>query len=111
MEQEPTLVRLDSGLAFEPVLQQRQRTRPREQFRKDSPDKRTDMQPAKNRARARQQSSEDHPQDEQRMQEEDGNREYRIEIQSKSSHMHPEDLQQRRLPIRLIEIPRFRDPE
>jgi hypothetical protein len=40
------------------------------------------MQPAKNRARARQQNTEDYPQDEQRMQEEDGNRECRIETRS-----------------------------
>lgn len=84
MEQEPILVRLDTGPAFEPVLQQRQRTRPRKQFRKDSPDKRPDMQPAKNRARACQQSTEDHPQNEQRMQEEDGNNEYRIQTRGKN---------------------------
>jgi len=39
MEQEPTLVWLNSGFAFKPVLQQSQRTRPRKQFRKDSPNK------------------------------------------------------------------------
>jgi hypothetical protein len=52
MEQEPTMVWLDSGVAFEPVLQHRQRTRPRKQLRKNPPDKRNDMQPAENRARA-----------------------------------------------------------
>ena len=50
VEQKPTLVRLNASLAFEKVLQQRQRTRPRKQFRKDSPDKRNNMQPAKNRS-------------------------------------------------------------
>src|SRR6266851_271913 len=39
------------------------------------------------------------------MQKEDGDRECRIEIQSKSSHRLPVDLQQRRLTIGLIEIP------
>ena len=80
MEDEPALVRLDSGVSFEPVLQQSQRTWPRKQFRKDSPHKRTDMQPAKNRARACQQSTENDPQNEQRMQEENRNREREIEI-------------------------------
>ena len=50
MEKEPTLVRLDSGLGFKPVLQHGQRTRPRKQFRKYSPDERSDVQPAKNRS-------------------------------------------------------------
>lgn len=47
------------------------------------------MQPAENRARARQQSTEDYPENEQRMHQEDESRECRIEIQSKSSHTHP----------------------
>ena len=51
MKQKPILIWIDSGLGFEPVLQQTQGARPREQFRKDSPNKRSDMQPAKNRAR------------------------------------------------------------
>ena len=42
MEKEPTLVRLDSGLGFKPVLQHGQRTWPREQFRKGSPNERSD---------------------------------------------------------------------
>jgi hypothetical protein len=46
MEKEPTLVRLDSGLGFKPVLQHGQRTWPREQFRKDSSNERSDTQPA-----------------------------------------------------------------
>ena len=82
------MVRLDSSLGFKPVLYHSQRTRPRKQFRKDSPDKRSDMQPAKNRARACQQRTEDHPQNEQRMQEEDGNSECRIETRSKNRCMH-----------------------
>ena len=83
MEQEPTLVWLDSGFAFEPVLQDGQRTRPRKQLRKNPPDKRSDMQPAENRTCARQQCTEDYPQDEQRMQNEHGSRECRIELQRK----------------------------
>src|SRR5208282_3412166 len=83
VEQESALVRLDSGAAFEPIFQQRQRTRPRKHFGKDSPEKRSDMQPAKERAGARQQSTENHPQNEQRMEEEDGGRECRIETRSK----------------------------
>ena len=88
VKQEPALVRLDTSAAFEPIFQQSQWTRPWKQFRKDSPDKRSDMQPAENRARARQQSTENHPQNEQRMQEEDGGRECRIEIRSKNGCMH-----------------------
>lgn len=76
VEQEATLVWLDSAPAFEPIFQQRQWTRPRKQFGKDSPDKRCDVQPAKKRARARQQGTEYHPQNEQRVQEENGSREY-----------------------------------
>jgi len=79
VEQESALVRLDSGAAFEPIFQQSQWTWPRKNFRKDSPDKRSDVQLSKNRAGARQQSTENHPQNEQRMQEEDGSRECRIE--------------------------------
>ena len=80
MEQESALVQLDSAAGFEPIFQQRQWTWPRKNFCKDSPDKRSDMQPAKNRARARQKGAENHPQNEQRMLEEDGSRECRVEI-------------------------------
>ena len=80
VKQEPALVWLDTSVPFEPIFQQRQWTRPRKNFRKDSPDKRCDVQPSKNRARARQKGAENHPQNEQRMQEEDGDRECRIEI-------------------------------
>jgi hypothetical protein len=38
MEQKPSLVRLDTSLAFEPVLKQRQRAWPRKQLRKNSPE-------------------------------------------------------------------------
>jgi hypothetical protein len=38
------------------------------------------VQPSKNRARARQKGTENHPQNEQSMQEKDGGRERRIEI-------------------------------
>ncbi len=82
VEQKSSLVRLDASLSFEPVLEHSQRTRPRKQFRKNSPQKGNDMQPAKGRARTSQQSSEDHPHNEQRMQQEDGNCERRIETRS-----------------------------
>src|SRR5579859_2806635 len=62
VEQERALCRLDSGPAFEPVFQQSQGTRPRKEFRKDSPKKRNDMQPPENRTRTCQQSAEDYPQ-------------------------------------------------
>src|SRR5260370_40672985 len=78
-EQESALARLDSCAAFEPIFQQSQRTRPRKHFGKDSPQKRSDMQPAKERARPRQKGAENHPQNEQRMQEENGSRERIIE--------------------------------
>jgi hypothetical protein len=39
VKQESTLIRLDSGSAFEPILEYSQRTRPRKQYRQDSPDK------------------------------------------------------------------------
>ena len=80
VEQESALVRLDSGAAFEPIFQQSQWTRPGKHFGKDSPDKRSDMQPAKERARARQQSAENYPQNEQSVQEKDESRECGIEI-------------------------------
>jgi hypothetical protein len=51
MEQETTLVRLDASPGFKPVLKHSQRTRPRKQFGKNPPDKRNDMQAAKNRPR------------------------------------------------------------
>ena len=38
VEQESTLVWLDSGAAFEPIFQESQWTRPRKRFGKDSPD-------------------------------------------------------------------------
>ena len=82
VKQESALVRLNSGPAFEPIFQQRQWTRPRKHFGEDSPDKRCDVQPAKERAGARQQSTENHPQNEQRMQEKNGSRECRIEIEA-----------------------------
>jgi len=80
VEEESALVWLDTSAAFEPIFQQRQWTRPRKNFRKDSPDKRCDVQPSKNRAGARQKGTENHPQNEQRMQEENGSRECRVEI-------------------------------
>jgi hypothetical protein len=55
------------------------------------------MQPPENRARACQQSTEDYPQDEQRMQEKDGNSERRIETRGKNGCMHLWNLQQQRL--------------
>ena len=85
MEQEPTLVWLDSSFGFEPVLQHGQRTRPRKQLREDPPDKRSDMQPPENRARACQQGTGDYPQNEQRMQEEDGSSECRIETRARTA--------------------------
>ena len=39
VEQKSAVVWLNSGFGFQPVLQQSQRTRPREQFVKDSPNK------------------------------------------------------------------------
>ncbi len=88
MEQEPTLVWLDSGFAFEPVLQNRQRTRPRKQFRENSRDKRSEMQPAENRTPTSQQSAKGYPQDEHGMQQKDGNRERGIECRPKNGCMH-----------------------
>jgi len=67
VEKESALVRLDSAAGFEPIFQQRQWTWPRKNFRNDSPDKRCDVEPSKNRAGARKQSTENHPQNEQRM--------------------------------------------
>lgn len=43
VKQEPTLIGLDSGFPFEPVLEQSQGTWPRKQFSEDSPDERHDM--------------------------------------------------------------------
>ncbi len=60
----------------------------RQCFGEDSPDKRSDMQPAKNLARACQQSTENHPQNEQRMQEQDASRECRIKVRSNNGCMH-----------------------
>ena len=82
VKQESTLVRLDSGEGFEPIFQQSQWTRPRKHFGKDSPEKRSDVQPPKNREGARQQSTENHPQNEKRVEEENGDRECRIETRS-----------------------------
>ncbi len=61
VEQKSAMVWLNSGFGFQPVLQHSQRTRPREQFGKDSPNKGNDMQPAENWARTNEQGTEDHP--------------------------------------------------
>jgi hypothetical protein len=74
MEQKPAVVRLDSRLGFQPVLEQSQRTRPGEHFGEDPPNKRSDVQPAKQRARTYQYGTEGDPQDEQPVQTEDANR-------------------------------------
>jgi hypothetical protein len=42
VEQESALVWLDTSAPFEPIFQQRQWARPRKNFGKDSPDKRSD---------------------------------------------------------------------
>lgn len=68
MKEKAALIRLDAGLTFEPVLKNGQRTGPRKQFGKNSPNQGCDVQPAKYRARTRQKSTEDYPQNEQRMQ-------------------------------------------
>ena len=82
MEKEAALVGLDSGLAFEPVLEQRQWARPRKQFREYSPEKGTDVQPAKNWSRARYQGPKDYPHNEERMQNENEGRKCRIDARS-----------------------------
>ena len=64
VKQESALVWLDTSAAFQPIFQQGQWTRPRKNFGKDSPAKRSDVQPSKNRARARQKGAEYHPQNE-----------------------------------------------
>jgi hypothetical protein len=61
------------------------------------------VQPAKNRSGARQKGTENHPQNEQRTQEEDGDRECRIEIRSKKGCMNRE--WPRVLPARAISQP------
>src|SRR5258708_16066547 len=88
VEQEPALVRLDSGPAFEPVFQQSQGARPREKFSNNPPDKRNDMQPPEERTRARQEGAKDHPQDEERVHDKDGSCECRIETSSKNECTH-----------------------
>ena len=74
MEQKPALIWLDSGLGFQPALDQGQGTRPGEQFREESPNKRSDVQPAKQWARTCQNGAEDDPQNEERVQREHANR-------------------------------------
>jgi hypothetical protein len=69
------------------------------------------MQPAKNWARACQQSTESHPQNEHRMHEEDGSREGTIEIRSKKDCMHIWNLQQRGPTIGLTHIHSALAPE
>jgi hypothetical protein len=88
MEQESALVRLHSGLVLEPVLEQSQRTRPRKQLRENSPDEGDNMQPAKKRTRSCEQSTEDYPQNEQGMKEENNNRESGIKATSMEGGMH-----------------------
>src|SRR3984957_12235429 len=63
VEEETSLVWLDARLLFAPVLEKSQGTGPQQQLRDNSPDQRSDMQPAKNRTRSREQSPEDHPHD------------------------------------------------
>jgi hypothetical protein len=53
---------------------------------------------------ARQQTTENHPQNEQRMQEKDGSREYRIEVIRNEGCMHIWNLQERGLTIDLTPI-------
>ncbi len=77
MEQEASLVWLDSSLRFEPVFEHSQRAWP-EQFCEYSPDQGNNVQPTKHRAKARQKGAEGHPHDEQRVQKEDENRKRRI---------------------------------
>src|SRR6266542_1941880 len=88
MEQEPALIRLDSGSAFEPVFQPSQRTWPEKKFRKNSPDQRGDMQPAENWAGPRQERAEDHPYDEEPMHCEDRCRKGRVSIPRKNYRKH-----------------------
>src|SRR5437773_1315146 len=56
------------------------------------------------------QNADDYPQNEQRTQDEDGNRECRIEIRSEDGCMHLLNLPQRQLAMGLMDIRRFWGP-
>ena len=88
MEQESSLVRLHSRLVLEPVLEQSQRTRPRKQLRENGPDEANDMQAPKKRARLCEQDTEDYPQNEQSMKEQNNHRESCIKARSMERGMH-----------------------
>ena len=85
MKQKASRIRCDARLLLQPVLEERQRTRPGQEFRENSPDQGNDMQPTQNGTRSREQNAEDHPDNEQCMHEEDNYRNSRLDV---SGHMH-----------------------
>jgi len=61
VEQEPALLRFDSGSPFECIFEQRQWTRPGKNFRENPPDQRNDVQTPEKRTRARHPRAENNP--------------------------------------------------
>ena len=74
VEKKTTLIWFDAGFGFQPVFQNGKRTWPKEEFGEDTPDQGNDVEAAKERARTCHKGTEDHPQNEQRVQCEDANR-------------------------------------
>ena len=87
VEQESAMIGVDSGLLFEPVLKHGQRAG-QEKLRENSPDKRKDMKPPRNRTRAHQQSAKDYPQEEQNMNEKNRSCRCRTEACTNDDCMH-----------------------
>ena len=92
MQQESALVRLDSGPLFQPIFQQGQRTRPRQNLRKDPPDKRSNVQSPEKRARARQKSAKDNPYDEEYVHEKHERCEHGIKATGNDNSTHARKL-------------------
>lgn len=71
MQQKTTVIRIDPRPALQPVFHGRQGTGPREQLYENSPDQASNVQTAEPGSRVRDQDAEEHPQDEQQMQNQD----------------------------------------
>jgi hypothetical protein len=92
MKEEPTLIRLHSGPAFEPVFHDCQRAWPRTNFGDNAPDQRSNVKPAQNRARSGKKYPKYYPQNKKRMQEQNARRQCGVNIICEKDHEHSGSL-------------------
>src|SRR5215831_13890046 len=88
MQQKSTLVRLDPSLAFEPVFQDCQGASPWHELNENAPEQGADVNPAQHRASPGEERACRHPQDEERVNQERGGCQDRVDALPKDDNEH-----------------------